>query len=64
MQDRVLAVVFDSSSYGRVVVKEHLPDVPEDQYQASNEYIASLTGQPTFPGAQRSTRFAVASGRW
>ncbi|CAN5309551.1 hypothetical protein BH20ACT24_BH20ACT24_08510 [soil metagenome] len=50
-ESRVLALVYETKEYGLVVVEEHVPDVPVEQYQ---EGLQRLVEQSKLPNAQGS----------
>jgi hypothetical protein len=41
----VVALVYDVDGFGRVVIKEHFPDVPASEYAAINRGMLELNGQ-------------------
>lgn len=49
--DLVVAFLYDIEPYGRVVVKEHVPDVPVDEYVSSNREMLNLNGQSNVHGS-------------
>lgn len=48
---RVVAFLFDTPDYGRVVVTEHIPDVPPEQYDEANQSLVALNGEPNVHGS-------------
>ncbi|HCP62433.1 MAG TPA: hypothetical protein DIU14_08200 [Actinobacteria bacterium] len=59
--DRVIAFVYDTAAHGRVVVQEHLPDVPADEYDAFNESLVTNNGRPGVSGT--ASLVTVRSGK-
>lgn len=51
--DRVVALLYESDDYGLVVLKEHLPDVPIAEYDASNARVVEMTKDPSAQGIAR-----------
>jgi hypothetical protein len=49
--DRVVAAIYDTTNYGRVVVKEHLPDEPAAQYDSSNDRVVEAVNGPQGHGS-------------
>jgi hypothetical protein len=47
---RVVAFVYDTEQYGRVVVEEHYPDVPADQYSAYEKQVVESIDDPNVHG--------------
>jgi hypothetical protein len=48
---RVVASLFDSPEYGRVIVIQHLPDLPVEEYHAANRSLVEMNGQPNVSGS-------------
>jgi hypothetical protein len=51
LRDMVLALMYHTSNYGLVVIKEHNPDVPIDQYDTVNLELLAQNGQPGTHGS-------------
>jgi hypothetical protein len=51
--DRVVALLYEPDDYGLVVLKEHLPDVPIAEYEASNERIVEMARDSGAHGTAR-----------
>jgi hypothetical protein len=49
-ETNVVALVFDTTRYGRVVVTEHLPEVPAEEYDAAHQALLELNGGPDTHG--------------
>jgi hypothetical protein len=50
-EDRVLALVYETKEYGLVLVEEHLPDVPVEEYQAGLEQLVEQSEGPNTQGS-------------
>jgi hypothetical protein len=42
-ESRVLAFLYNSRAYGRVVILEHIPDVPVAEYEESNQKLVQIS---------------------
>lgn len=48
---RIIAFIYDTPSYGLVVVTEHRPELPPDEYDAANRSLLELNGRPDVYGS-------------
>lgn len=58
---RIIEFVYDHPQYGRVVIWEHAPPLPKEEYLANEEQTASLNGTPDFHGT--ATLVTLSSGQ-